>query len=159
MHEVFDLLCDKFYLYDIQMKSYCLYRFLIISHNCCFQWWNLWYLPEQVDKEKETNGIWKHVLSSCWNWTRRKARVKAFTISVLLKEIEQVVGVKLPLSPLRLGLIYESRVTFYEFQFWNNQFMSSKLNFTSCIAALQVAIKNLTILKSKFCELKTYLTS
>ena len=150
MHEVFDLLCGKFYLYDIQMKSYGLYRFLIISHNCCFQWWSLWYLPEQVDKEKETNGIWKHVLSSCWNWTRRKARVKAFTISVLLKEIEQVVGVKLPLSPLRLGLIYKSRVTFYEFQFWN---------FTSCIAALQVAIKNLTILKSKFCELKIYLTS
>ena len=35
MHEVFDLLCDKFYLYDIQMKSYCRYiysyQFLTIA--------------------------------------------------------------------------------------------------------------------------------
>ena len=69
MHEVFDLLCNKFYLYDIQMKSYCLYRSLVISQNCCFYRWNLGYLLEQGGNEKETNGIWKHLLSSCWNWT------------------------------------------------------------------------------------------
>ena len=48
---------------------YNIYIFLTISHNCCFQWWNPWYLREQGVKEKEINDIWKHLLSSWWNWT------------------------------------------------------------------------------------------
>ena len=40
----FWLAFDMFYLYDFQMKSYCLHVFLRVSHNwCCFQWWNLSY--------------------------------------------------------------------------------------------------------------------
>ena len=37
-------------------------------NNCCFQLLNLWYLLQQFDKEKQKSDIWKHLLSSCWNW-------------------------------------------------------------------------------------------